>query len=52
VGLHLPVVTLTGGIEGVIIAATLIAGLSATRWLGRRWRASRCREVQTEAVRA
>ncbi|MDD5779386.1 MAG: insulinase family protein, partial [Candidatus Thermoplasmatota archaeon] len=52
VGLHLPVVTLTGGIEGLIIAATLIAGLSATRWLGRRWRASRCREVQTEAVRA
>ncbi len=52
VGLHLPVVTLTGGIEGVIIAATLIAGLSATRRLGRRWRAGRCREAQKGAVQA
>ncbi|HSJ53087.1 MAG TPA: pitrilysin family protein [Anaerolineae bacterium] len=48
VGLHLPVVTLTGGVESALIAGLLVAGVSATRQLRRR-RAGR-RRAQCDPV--
>jgi len=49
-GLHLPVVTLTGSVEGALIAAALFAGVSATRRLSRRRRAGRPRAARNPAA--